>query len=83
MVTDRIGQWDQKFMQVDHEMLFEIILAANYLDIKALLDLSCMTVANMVKGKHAEDIRELFGIPNDFTPAEDQICRQNEWAEDR
>ena len=32
-----IDEWDQKFMQVDQEMLFEIILAANYLDIKPLL----------------------------------------------
>jgi S-phase kinase-associated protein 1 len=32
-----IGEWDQKFITVDQEMLFEIILAANYLDIKPLL----------------------------------------------
>ncbi|PKX96799.1 SCF ubiquitin ligase subunit skpA [Aspergillus novofumigatus IBT 16806] len=49
--TTDIDEWDQKFMQVDQEMLFEIILAANYLDIKALLDVGCKTVANMIKGK--------------------------------
>jgi S-phase kinase-associated protein 1 len=32
-----ISEWDQKFITVDQEMLFEIILAANYLDIKPLL----------------------------------------------
>jgi hypothetical protein len=35
--TTDISEWDQKFIAVDQEMLFEIILAANYLDIKALL----------------------------------------------
>lgn len=35
--TTDIGEWDQKFITVDQEMLFEIILAANYLDIKSLL----------------------------------------------
>lgn len=35
--TTEISDWDQKFIQVDQEMLFEIILAANYLDIKPLL----------------------------------------------
>jgi len=35
--TNDIGEWDQKFITVDQEMLFEIILAANYLDIKPLL----------------------------------------------
>ena len=34
-----IDEWDQKFMQVDQEMLFEIILAANFLDIKNDADL--------------------------------------------
>jgi S-phase kinase-associated protein 1 len=78
-----IDEWDQKFMQVDQEMLFEIILAANYLDIKALLDVGCKTVANMIKGKSPEEIRKTFNIQNDFTPEEeDQIRRENEWAEE-
>ncbi|KAK3990233.1 Skp1 family, dimerization domain-containing protein [Cladorrhinum sp. PSN332] len=82
--TTDIEEWDQKFMQVDQEMLFEIILAANYMDIKALLDVGCKTVANMIKGKSPEEIRKTFNITNDFTPEEEeQIRRENEWAEDR
>lgn len=78
-----IDEWDQKFMQVDQEMLFEIILAANYLDIKQLLDVGCKTVANMIKGKSPEEIRKTFNIQNDFTPEEEeQIRRENEWAEE-
>jgi len=38
--TTDISEWDQKFITVDQEMLFEIILAANYLDIKSLLYVS-------------------------------------------
>jgi len=82
--TTDIGEWDQKFITVDQEMLFEIILAANYLDIKPLLDVGCKTVANMIKGKSPEEIRKLFNIVNDFTPEEEaQIKKENEWAEDR
>ena len=82
--TTEIDEWDMKFMQVDQEMLFEIILAANYLDIKALLDVGCKTVANMIKGKSPDEIRKTFNITNDFTPEEEeQIRRENEWAEDR
>ncbi|KAK4152844.1 Skp1 family, dimerization domain-containing protein [Chaetomidium leptoderma] len=82
--TTDIDEWDQKFMQVDQEMLFEIILAANYMDIKALLDVGCKTVANMIKGKSPEEIRKTFNITNDFTAEEEeQIRRENEWAEDR
>ncbi|GKT87833.1 E3 ubiquitin ligase complex SCF subunit scon-3 [Colletotrichum tofieldiae] len=72
--TTEIEEWDQKFMQVDQEMLFEIILASNYLDIKPLLDV----------GQVPEEIRKTFNITNDFTPEEEeQIRRENEWAEDR
>lgn len=79
-----IDKWDQKYMEVHQEMLFEIILAANYMDIKALLDLGCKTVANMIKGKTPEEIRMTFNITNDFTPEEeDRVRQENEWAEDR
>ncbi|KAJ3330468.1 hypothetical protein HDU76_005601 [Blyttiomyces sp. JEL0837] len=81
--TDDIDEWDATYIKVDNERLFEIILAANYLDIKPLLDLGCKTVANMIKGKTAEQIREMFNIENDFTPEEEeQIRRENEWAAD-
>ncbi|KAG5205722.1 hypothetical protein JEQ12_018972 [Ovis aries] len=39
--TDDIPVWDQEFLKVDQGTLFELILAANYLDIKVLLDVTC------------------------------------------
>lgn len=46
-------------------------------------DVGCKTVANMIKGKSPEEIRKLFNIKNDFTPEEEeQIKRENEWAEE-
>ncbi|KAJ2160479.1 hypothetical protein GGF46_002241 [Coemansia sp. RSA 552] len=82
--SDDISPWDEKFMKVDQEMMFEILLASNYMDIKPLLDLGCKTVANMIRGKSAEDIRKMFNIKNDFTPEEEaQIKKENEWAEAR
>lgn len=82
--TDDISSWDADFLKVDQGTLFEIILAANYLDIKGLLDVSCKTVANMIKGKNPEEIRKTFNIKNDFTPAEEeQIRKENEWCEEK
>ena len=52
--TDDISSWDSDFLKVDQGTLFELILAANYLDIKGLLDVTCKTVANMIKGKNLE-----------------------------
>eukprot|EP01120_Amphizonella_sp_Union-15-10_P015573 TRINITY_DN8044_c0_g1_i1.p1 TRINITY_DN8044_c0_g1~~TRINITY_DN8044_c0_g1_i1.p1 ORF type:complete len:166 (+),score=32.99 TRINITY_DN8044_c0_g1_i1:90-587(+) len=82
--TDDISAWDQDFCKVDQATLFELILAANYLDIKPLLDLTCKTVANMIKGKTPEEIRKTFNIKNDFTPEEEeQVRKENEWCEER
>eukprot|EP00012_Vannella_robusta_P011716 CAMPEP_0206196452 /NCGR_PEP_ID=MMETSP0166-20121206/8454_1 /ASSEMBLY_ACC=CAM_ASM_000260 /TAXON_ID=95228 /ORGANISM="Vannella robusta, Strain DIVA3 518/3/11/1/6" /LENGTH=162 /DNA_ID=CAMNT_0053613925 /DNA_START=29 /DNA_END=517 /DNA_ORIENTATION=- len=82
--TDDILPWDAEFCQVDQSTLFELILAANFLDIKSLLDLTCKTVANMIKGKSPEEIRKLFNIKNDFTPEEEeQIRKENAWCEER
>ncbi|KAF6030589.1 skp1 [Bugula neritina] len=82
--TDDISSWDTEFLKVDQGTLFELILAANYLDIKGLLDVTCKTVANMIKGKTTEEIRETFNIKNDFTPdEEEQVRKENEWCEEK
>ncbi|KAF8362560.1 skr-1 [Pristionchus pacificus] len=81
--TDDIPSWDTEFLKVDQGTLFELILAANYLDIKGLLDVTCKSVANMIKGKSPEEIRRTFNIKNDFTPEEEeQIRKENAWCED-
>ena len=71
------------FTNVDQEVLYDLILAANYMDIKPLLDLTCASVAVMIKGKSAEEIRKTFNIVNDFTEEEErQVREENKWCED-
>ncbi|CAL9042681.1 unnamed protein product [Musa banksii] len=69
---EEIKSWDAEFVKVDQATLFDLILAANYLNIKGLLDLTCQTVADMIKGKTPEEIRKTFNIKNDFTPEEEE-----------
>merc|ERR1712020_744978 len=77
------SEWDLEYLNIDDGTLFELILAANYLDISQLLDVCCKQVANMIKGKSAEEIRARFNIQNDFTKAEEeQIRKENEWCEE-
>ncbi|XP_058729146.1 SKP1-like protein 1A isoform X2 [Vicia villosa] len=73
--------WDAEFVKVDQVTLFELILAANYLDIKSLLDLTCQATADMMVGKSIEEIRKMFNIENDFTKEEEEaVRRENQWA---
>ncbi|KAL7244785.1 hypothetical protein ACSBR2_000194 [Camellia fascicularis] len=80
-VEDELKTFDIEFVKVDQGTLFDLILAANYLNIKSLLDLTCQTVADMIKGKTPEEIRKTFNIQNDFTPEEEEeVRRENQWA---
>ncbi|XP_058734552.1 SKP1-like protein 1A [Vicia villosa] len=73
--------WDAEFVKVDQVTLFELILAANYLDIKSLLDLTCQATADMMVDKSIEEIRKMFNIVNDFTEEEEEaVRRENQWA---
>eukprot|EP00438_Fugacium_kawagutii_P034608 Skav225840 [mRNA] locus=scaffold345:111467:123154:+ [translate_table: standard] len=41
LVECGVSEWDNEYVNIEQEVLFELILAANYLDIKSLLDLTC------------------------------------------
>lgn len=52
--------------------------AANYLNIKGLLDIVCAVIAEEIQGKTPEQIRKHFNIKETFTPEEeDEIRREN------
>jgi hypothetical protein len=57
-------------VQVDKNMLFDLVAAANYMDIKPLLDLTCLAVSMLIKGKSASELRAMFNIAPELTTEE-------------
>ncbi|EOA25134.1 hypothetical protein CARUB_v10018443mg [Capsella rubella] len=81
-VKKKLKDWDEEFMKnLDLDTIFNLILAANYLNVTVLLDLTCQVVADYIKDKKVEEVREIFNVKNDFTPEEEETIRkENEWA---
>ncbi|XP_006402629.2 SKP1-like protein 11 isoform X1 [Eutrema salsugineum] len=77
-----LKKWDAEFVNIDQSTIFDLILAANYLNCKSLLDLTCQTIADMIAAcKNANEIRAKFCIENDFTPEEEaEVFKENQWA---
>ncbi|KAG8364419.1 hypothetical protein BUALT_Bualt19G0126800 [Buddleja alternifolia] len=81
VADDDLKAFDTEFVKVDQDTLFDLIRAAHFLDIKSLLDLTCQTIADMIKGKTPDEIRRYFKVKNEFTPEEEEeVRRENAWA---
>jgi len=56
--------WDAKFIDdidtKNRQQLYDIILAANYLDIRSLLHLGCAKVASLIKGQPLDKIKDIL-----------------------
>jgi len=84
--SDDVVEWDKEFVKkMSQQIMFEIILACNFLDYKPLLDVCCKTIAETIKNLgNPEAIRQYFNIKNDFTPEEEeQMIRENEWVNEK
>lgn len=65
-------QMTSDFFDIHTQYLFALLNAANYLNIEELLDECCQRVAMQITSNKPEDIREMFGITNDYTKTEEQ-----------
>ena len=75
--------WDETFIDIeDQTMFFDVILAANYLDIESLLDLGCAKLASILKNKTPQEIRTHFNIPTPTPEEEEAIKAANQWIFD-
>ena len=55
-------KWYQDFVadeNLNREMLFDLLTAANYMGIKPLLDLTCLKVTFQLTGKNAEEVSNI------------------------
>ncbi len=48
-ICEIVQEWYANFVDVDQTLLFELVTAANFMDIKALLDLTCLAVSVLIK----------------------------------
>jgi len=56
-------KWDAEYIDKigdSRQQLYDLILAANYMDIKSLLHLGCAKVASLIKGQPLEKIKEIL-----------------------
>merc|ERR1712034_64851 len=55
-------EWDAQFINKQtKKVIFQIILGANYMNIRSLLHLGCAKIATMIKGKSPEEIKNILG----------------------
>lgn len=84
VMADVVQPYYAEFVdKLSMDTLYELVLAANYMDIQPLLELTCAKIATLIKGKSPEEIRRTFNIHNDFTPEEEAATmEENSWCED-
>ena len=83
-MAEVVQEFYAKFLEREADYLFELILAANYMEVQPLIDLTCASVAAAVRDKTKEELYAAFGITTDFTPEEEKKIREeNKWAEER
>jgi len=80
-VTD---EWSANFVDsLEMEDLVDLTVAANFMEIQHLLDLTCAKIASMCKDKTEEEIFKTFGVTETFTEEEKaKIREENKWIED-
>ncbi|MCQ2819188.1 MAG: SKP1 family protein [archaeon] len=70
-LQDILDKWDYEFInKVELNSVFDLINAANYMELTPILDLACAKIASLMKGKTAEEIRAMFNIECDLSEEE-------------
>jgi S-phase kinase-associated protein 1 len=73
---DCVDEWDYKFIGDDNSQILALIFAANFMDIKPLLELAAAKVATLIRGTTTESIRKDFEI-KDISEEEDKQMQKD------
>ena len=75
-----VVEWDYNYTDIDLSVIFDMIIASNYMGIKSLVELCSAKAASLIKCDTTEEIRQKFNIHTDFTPEEEQeILEENKY----
>ena len=82
--SELIDAWHNTFLGELSEITFnEVLFAANYLQIKSLLDLLLGCLASKIKDKDIPTLCQMYSIQDPLTPdLEDELLAENSWIFD-
>jgi len=65
--VDVVGQWYNAFIETFEgiDSLYELIKAADYMDIPPVHELACARLAYRIRGKEPNEIRKILGLTDD------------------
>jgi len=85
-LADCVPMWYSDYMNIESkEEIYEIIAAANYMDVSNLVELGCAKIGSLMKNKSIPELRKMFNIVNDFTPEEEKTIlegRADIWGDE-
>ncbi|CAD5213311.1 unnamed protein product [Bursaphelenchus okinawaensis] len=88
--NETTSEWDSTlteserafFHKLSENELYELISAANFLDMPHLLDKACELVAGMVRGRSSEEIAQIFGLNSLAAAKRNTVDVENQWLGD-
>ena len=75
-LEDLVQKWYYEFFQQlqnkDEHLIYDLVEAANYMDIKPLLDVACLAVSIHLKSKPKAEVCKIFGMTEEEADAEEK-----------
>ena len=72
-----VTEWDYNFVNSNNDIMFDILITANYLGVNNLINIISCKAATLIKNKSPDEIRKHFNLINDFTNEEKQQIQQD------
>jgi S-phase kinase-associated protein 1 len=74
-------EWYKEFAHAlsQNKTLFEVLTAANYMNIKPLLDLACLEITFKLTGMSAEQVRVYLNLPQLTAEQEAEARERHPW----
>jgi S-phase kinase-associated protein 1 len=61
-ISNYVPKWAVEFIDIEVKEIFKLMCIANFLDINQLINLTCIKISSMIKGKNPEEIKKYFEI---------------------
>jgi len=73
--------WEDEFFKQDFEQLKNLLRAADYLVMNVLVNKTAKIIAGKMKGKTTDEIAEMFGVENTFSPeSQAEVRKEYAWC---